>query len=140
MNQPSPLTRPHTDRRDFSSSHRLATTFIGMASLLALAIGLAPTASATYLPPNPAAHPVIPPPLASPVPAHLPGWVIAAMVAGTMVLSIVTTLATLALSRWHDQRQPAADADQVTESITAPSPEGQSGRADILVSHFRPSR
>jgi hypothetical protein len=139
MNQPPSLTRPHTDRHDSSHHHRLTTTLIGLAGLLTLAIGLAPVASATYLPPNPAAHPVVPPPLASTMPAHLPGWAIAAMVAGTMVLSIVTTLATLSLFRWRDQRQPAADADQVAEPFTAPSPEDQPGQDDILVSQFRHS-
>ncbi len=140
MNQPPSLLRPHTDRHDRPHLHRLTTTLIGLAGLLTLAVGLAPVASATYLPPNPAAHPVVPPPLTSTMPAHLPGWAIAAMIAGTMVLSIVTTLATLSLLRWCDQRQPAADANQVAEPATAPSPEDQSGRDDILVSHFRHSR
>jgi hypothetical protein len=136
--------RPHTDRRDSPHFHRLTTMLIGVAGLLTLAIGLAPGASAAYLPPNPAARPVIPPPLASTMPAHLPGWVIATMIAGTMALSIVTTLATLSLVRWRAQRQPAADADQVAEPATAPSPspspEDQSDQDEILVSHFRHSR
>ena len=140
MNQLSPLMRPHTDRRASPRPHRLATTLTGLAGLLVLAIGLAPVASATYLPPNPVAHPVVPPPAASTAPAHLPVWVISAMVAGTIVLSIVTTLATLSLMRWRDQRQPAAGADRVAEPVTAPSPEDQSGPGDILVSHSRPFR
>ena len=67
MNQLSALMRPHTDRGVSPRPHRLATTSIGLAGLLVLAIGLAPVASATYLPPNPVAHPIVPPPAASTV-------------------------------------------------------------------------
>ena len=79
----------------------------GLAVCLAAAIVMAPAASATSAPPTPAVAPIPPPPPAT-VPAHLPPWTIAAILAATVVLSVATTLITLALERLRWARRQAA--------------------------------
>jgi hypothetical protein len=109
----------------------------GLAVCLAAAIGLAPLASATLLP-NPAAPAVVPAsPPAIATAADLPVSVIVTLTAGTVLMSMATTLATLALVRRRDQRLRAADPAQVTVPVPAFSPEEPPGPDDdILVSHL----
>jgi hypothetical protein len=80
----------------------------GLAVCLAAVIGLAPAAQATPSPPTPSLSPVPPPPPPAAVPAHFPAWAIAAMLAATIVLSVGTTLITLALERLRWARREAA--------------------------------
>jgi hypothetical protein len=80
----------------------------GLALDLAAAIGLAPAAWAAPTPPTPSFAPVPPLPPPATVPAHLPPWAIAAIVAATIVLSVGTTLITLALERLRWARREAA--------------------------------
>jgi hypothetical protein len=114
----------------------MITTLSGLAVLLAAAIGLAPMASATLLP-NPAAPAVVPastPAIATA--ANLPVSVIVTLVAGTVLMSMATTLATLALVRRWDRRLRAADPVQVNVPVPAFAPEDSIGPDDdILVSH-----
>jgi len=80
----------------------------GLAVCLTAAIVLAPAAWATPAPPTPSFAPVPPLPPPAAVPAHLPPWAIAAILAATIVLSVATTLITLALERLRWARQAAA--------------------------------
>jgi len=84
----------------------------GLAVCLAVAIGLAPAAWASPAPPTPSLAPVLPLPPPAAAPAHFPPWAIAAILAATIVLSVGTTLITLALeqTRWA-RRQAAAIPD-----------------------------
>src|SRR5690242_13696926 len=82
----------------------------GLAACLAAVIGLAPAAWATPSPPTPSFAPVPPLPPPAAVPAHFPPWAVAAMLAATIVLSVATTLITLALERLRWARgEPAAN-------------------------------
>jgi hypothetical protein len=80
----------------------------GLAVCLATAIGLAPAAWATPSPPAPSLTPAPPLPPPAVAPAHFPPWAIAAILAATMVLSVATTLITLALERLRWARREAA--------------------------------
>jgi len=71
----------------------------GLAVCLTAAIVLAPAAWATPALPTPSFAPVPPLPPPAAVPAHFPLWAIAAILAATIVLSVATTLITLALER-----------------------------------------
>src|SRR5205085_12663667 len=95
-------------RRNHPMSHqsappqppRIPRTLAGLGTLavcLAAAIGLAPAARATPSPPTSSLAPVPPLPPPAAVPAHFPPWAIAAILAATIVLSVATTLITLAL-------------------------------------------
>jgi hypothetical protein len=75
----------------------------GLAVCLAASVALAPAAQATPAPPTHSLPPVPPPPPPATVPAaQFPLWAIAAILAATIVLSVGTTLITLALehTRW----------------------------------------
>jgi hypothetical protein len=91
----------------------------GLAVCLAAAIGLAPAAAATSAPPTPAVAPIPPPP---PAPAHLPPWAIAAILAATVVLSVATTLITLALERLRWARRQAAATPEPHASTPSRDP------------------
>jgi hypothetical protein len=84
------------------------TALGGLTVLLTAAIGLAPAASASTppLPPGP----VPPPPPSTATSAHLPLWAVVAIVAATIVLSIATTLITLAVEHMHRARHTSAVA------------------------------
>ncbi len=89
----------------------------GFAAFLATAIGLAPVASAAYLPPNPAGRSTGPPlPSAATTVAQLPVALILTMAAGTVFLSVATTLITLALTRLRDHRLLTAQEAQAGEA------------------------
>src|SRR5215470_19768245 len=76
---------------------------------LAADIGLAPAAWAAPSPPAPSFTPVPPLPPPATAPAHFPPWAIAAMLAATIVLSVGTTLITLALQQIRWARRAAAN-------------------------------
>jgi hypothetical protein len=94
----------------------------GLAVCLAAVIGLAPAAQATPSPPTPSLSPVPPPPPPAAVPAHFPAWAIAAMLAATIVLSVGTTLITLALERLRWARREAAAIPEPNASRTSRDP------------------
>jgi hypothetical protein len=80
----------------------------GLAVCLAAVIGPAPAARATPTPPTPSFAPVPPLPPPAAVPAHFPPWAIVAMLAATIVLSVATTLITLAVVHIRWARREAA--------------------------------
>jgi hypothetical protein len=94
-----------------SQPRRIPRTLAGLGGLavcLTTAIGLAPPAWATPSPPAPSLTPAPPLPPPTVAPAHFPPWAIAAILAATMVLSVATTLITLALERLRWARREAA--------------------------------
>jgi hypothetical protein len=106
-----------------SHPRRIPRTLAGLGGLavcLAAAIGLAPAAQAAPSPPTPsfAPAPPLPPPAA--VPAHFPSWAIAAILAATIVLSVATTLITLALERLRWARREAAANPRTPRQQTKP--------------------
>jgi len=80
-----------------------------LAVCLAAEIGLARPALAAPLPPTPSFTPVPPLPPPATAPAHFPPWAIAAILAATVVLSVGTTLITLALQQIRWARRQAAN-------------------------------
>ena len=86
---------------------RTLATLGGLAVFTAAAISLPPAASATPAPPDPSFAPVPPLPPAA-APAQFPPWAIAAILAATIVLSVGTTLITLALEYTRWGREAAA--------------------------------
>ena len=84
----------------------------GLAVCLTAAMGLAPAARATSSPPAPSFTPVPPLPPPATAPAHFPPWVIAAILAATIALSVGTTLITLALERLRWARRDTAASPQ----------------------------
>ena len=119
---------------------RIRRWAVGLAVAAIASLAGAPAALAGVLPPPGGAvtDPVPPPPPPSaPAAAHLPLWAVIAIVASTAVLSVATTLITLALEhRRRARRTPAAtagpSAGAQTPSATAEPPAGQ---GDILSSH-----
>jgi hypothetical protein len=127
--------QPRRARRGIPWTRQALITLGGLAVFLTPAIGLAPAASAS-LPPEPSGAPAPPPPPPSTaVPAHLPLWAVVAIVAGTVVLSVATTLITLAVEHTRQARHTsAAGAQPVAPSPSAtPGPEAEQG--EILASH-----
>jgi hypothetical protein len=112
----------------------------GLAVAAIASLAGAPAALAVPLPPPGGAvtDPVSPPPPPAAAAAYLPLWAVVAIVAATAVLSVATTLITLALEhRRRARRTPAAAGPQPgaqTPSATAGPPAGQ---GDILSSHQR---
>ena len=94
----------------------------GRTVCLATAIGLAPPALVTPSPPTPSFAPVPPLPPPAAVPAHFPPWAIAAILAATIVLSVATTLITLALERLRWVRREAAGYPRPLRHHTEPRP------------------
>ena len=134
IHRPAP-PQPCLSERGTSRTRRTLTALSGLAAFLTAAIGLAPAASATLPPPGPAA-PVLPPPPTA-TPAHFPLWVIVAMVAAIVVLSVATTLITLSLEHLRQARRMQAAAAETQAS--APSPvatqEAEGGQGEVLTSH-----
>ena len=106
--RPGP-SRPRLAGRHIPRIRRTLAGLGGLAVFLTTAIGLAPAAWATPAPPEPSFAPVppLPPPPAA-VPAHFPPWAIAAILAATILLSVATTLITLALEHIRWARREAA--------------------------------
>jgi hypothetical protein len=116
-------------------TRRAFTAFAGLAVILTTAIGFAPAAWARPWPPTDLPAP--PPPPAAAAPAHLPLWAVVAMVAATVVLSVATTLITLAVERMRRARHTPAAAAGPQPVAPAPSaPLGpEAGPGEILASH-----
>ena len=109
--------------RGIPRTRQAFTALAGLAALLTLAIGFAPAASASpWPPPEPSVPPPPPPPPAAAAPAHLPLWAVVAIVAATVVLSVATTLITLAAEHIRRARHTpavAADLPSVATGLTA---------------------
>ena len=106
-----------------SDPRRIPRTLAGLGGLavcLAAAIGLAPAVQAAPSPPTPSFAPVPPLPPPAAVPAHFPSWAIAAILAATIVLSVATTLITLALERLRWARREAAANPRTPRQQTKP--------------------
>ncbi|HXZ70194.1 MAG TPA: hypothetical protein VEH31_04875 [Streptosporangiaceae bacterium] len=112
-------SQPRLAGRHIPRIHRTLATLGALAAFLTAAIGLAPTASAVLPPPEPPAAPLPPPPPAA-VPAHFPPWAIAAILAATIVLSVATTLITLALEHTRWARREAAAIPESQASMRSP--------------------
>ena len=119
----SASSRPHPAGRGIPRTRRWAT---GLAVAALASLAGAPAALAGPLPPPGGAvtDPIPPPPPPAPAAAHLPLWAVVAIVAATAVLSVATTLITLALEHRRRARR--------TPSATAEPPAGQ---GEILSSH-----
>ena len=120
---------------------RIRRRAAGLAVAAIASLAGTPAALAGILPPPGGAvtDPVPPPPPPAPAAAHLPLWAVVTIVAATAVLSVATTLITLALEHRHRARRtPAAagpPAGMQPPSATAEPPAGQ---GDILSSHQHP--
>ncbi len=128
-------SQPRRAGRGIPRTRQALTALGGLAVFLTPAIGLAPAAPVRP-PPEPSTPPVPPPPPPSTAaPAHFPLWAIVAMVAATVVLSVATTLITLAVEHMRRARHtPAVDPEFAAPSPSAPlGPEA--GRGEILASH-----
>ena len=137
MNHPPVLPRPRHAARAASRTRRTLAPLAGLAVFLAAAIGLAPAAWATPPPPEPSFAPATPLPPPAAVPAHFPPWAVAAILAATVVLSVATTLITLALEHSRRAGREAEAAAAARPSRAAPFPPLAShfGPAEILSSH-----
>ena len=136
MNHRPASSQPRRAARRILRARQALTALGGLAVFLTLAIGLAPAALAS-LPPLPPGTPAPPPPPSTATPAHLPLWAVVAIVAATVVLSVATTLITLAVEHMRRARHtPAAAADPqpVAASLSA-TPGLQAGQGEIIASH-----
>ena len=136
MNHLSVPSRPRRAARATFRTRRMLAPLGGLAVFLAAAIGLAPAAWATSPPPEPSFAPVPPPPPAA-APAHFPPWAIVAILAATVVLSVATTLITLALEHTRQAGREAAAATAPQPRVAAPftPPTPHFGPPEILSSH-----
>ena len=136
MNHRPAPSQPRPPGRGTPRTRRMITALSGLAVFLAAAIGLAPAASAVLPPPAPSA-PVPPPPPVTAAPAHFPLWAVVAIVAATIVLSVATTLITLALEHMHWARHTSAAVPEPPAGAPSPvtTPEPEDGQAEILSSH-----
>jgi len=128
----SASSQPRPAGRGIPRIRRCAT---GLAVAAIASLAGAPAALAGPLPPpgGPVTDPVPPPPPPAPAAAHLPLWAVVTIVAATAVLSVATTLITLALEHRHRARRtPAAAPGAPTRPATAEPPAGQ---GEILSSH-----
>ena len=104
----SASSQPRPAARGIPRIRRWAT---GLAVAATASLAGAPAALAVPLPPpgGPVTDPVPPPPPPSlPAAAHLPLWAVVTIVAATIVLSVGTTLITLALEHRHRARRTPA--------------------------------
>jgi len=111
----------------------------GLAVAAIASLAGAPAALAGVLPPPGGAvtDPVPPPPPPAAAAAYLPLWAVVAIVAATAVLSVATTLITLALEhRCRARRTPAATAGlSAGAQIPSATAEPPAGQGEILSSH-----
>ena len=137
-------SQPGRAGRGIPRARRALTTLSGLAVFLTVAIGFAPAASATHVPPG--APGVPPPPPPSPPPAaaaaHFPLWAVIAIVAATVVLSVATTLVTLSLEQLRRARRtPAAVAEpQPGTRIPSTTAEPEAEQGEMLASHHYADR
>jgi hypothetical protein len=134
----SPQPRPAG--RGLPRIRRWAT---GLAVAAIASLAGAPAALAGILPPPGGAvtDPVPPPPPPSPpAAAHLPLWAVVTIVAATIVLSVGTTLITLAVEhRRRGRRTPAAADPQAGMQLPSATAEPPAGQGEILSSHQHPA-
>lgn len=131
----SASSQPRLARRGIPRARRTLTTLSGLGVFLAVTIGLAPAAWATFPPPEP---PPAPGTATAPtVVAHFPLWAIVALVAGTVVLSVATTLVTLSLEHMRRARRTPPAATEPQAGMRSPSATAgpEPGQGEILVSH-----
>jgi hypothetical protein len=119
----SATPQPHLVARSIPRTRRSLTISGGLGAFLAAAIGLAPAASATHVPPGPPVAPPAPPPptAITTMAAHFPLWAVTAIVAATVVLSVATTLVTLAIEHMHRARRASAAMAQPQAGVGTPS-------------------
>jgi hypothetical protein len=132
MNHRPVSTQPRRARHSLGRTRQAFVTLASLAVALTAAIGLAPAAWAS-LPPLPPGTPAPPPPPPSTAaPAHFPLWAVVALVAGTVVLSVATTLITLAAEHVRQARHtPAAPG----------GPQPEAGPGETLASdHYTAGR
>jgi hypothetical protein len=141
IHRPAP-SQPRLAGRGIARTRQTLTTFSGLAAFLIAAIGLAPAASATHVPPGAPGVPLPPPPPPPTVSAHFPLWAVIAIVAATVVLSVATTLVTLSLVHLRRARHTPAAAGAPEASAQAPSTaaEPAAEQGDILASHHHAAR
>jgi hypothetical protein len=136
----SASSQPRPAGRGIPRARRWAA---GLAVAALASLAGAPAALAGPLPPPGGAvtNPVPPPPPPAPAAAHLPLWAVVAIVAATAVLSVATTLITLALEhRRRARRTPAATAGpSAGAQIPSATAEPPAGQGDILSSHQHPA-
>ena len=114
--------QPRFAGRSIPRTRRTLTALSGLAAFLTAAVGLAPAASAIRLPPPGGGGAPPPPPPPITVAAHFPLWAVIAIVAATVVLSVATTLVTLALAHLHyARRTPSATAGAQAAPQTPPA-------------------
>jgi hypothetical protein len=131
----SASSQPYLARRAIPRARRTFITLSGLGVFLAATIGLAPAAWATFPPPEP---PPAPGTATDPtVVAHFPPWAIVALVAGTVVLSVTTTLVTLSLEHMRRARRTPAAATEPQAGVQSPSATAgpEAGQGEILASH-----
>jgi len=139
----SAASQPDRALRGVPRTRRTLTAFSGLAVLLTVAIGFAPAASATHVPPGaPGVPPPPPPPPPAAAAAHFPLWAVIAIVAATVVLSVATTLITLSLEQMRRARRTPAAVAEPQAGAQIPSntagPEAEQG--EILASHHYADR
>jgi len=143
VHRPAP-SQPRPAGSGISRTRRAFTTLSGLAGFLTVAIGFAPVAWATHVPPG---APGVPPPPPPPPPpaaaaAHFPLWAVIAIVAATVVLSVATTLVTLSLEQMRRARRTPAAVAEAHAGAQVPSttaePEAEQG--EILASHHYADR
>jgi hypothetical protein len=129
--------QPPRARRGTPRTRRTLTTLGGLTVFLTAAIGLAPAAWAAFPPPEPSLAPPSPPPAATAM--HFPLWAVIAMVAATVVLSVATTLITLALEHLRRARRTPTAATEPQADIPTPATTAEpgAGQGEILSSHPR---
>ena len=119
MNHRPAPSQPRPAGRGIPRTHRTLTSLSGLAVFLAPAVGLAAATPGRLLP-EPSGTPIPPPPTSTAAPAHLPLWAVVAMVAGTVALSVATTLITLAVERIRRTRRTPADEPESSTSAAEP--------------------
>ena len=136
MSHPPAPTRSRPAGRCIPRTRLMITTLSGLAVSLTAAIGLAPVASATRVP---AGSPVAPPPPPPPATAaaHFPLWAVVTIVAATIVVSVATTLVTLALDQMRRGRRiPLPPAEpQIGAPFSAITSEPGAEQGEVISSH-----
>jgi hypothetical protein len=133
----SASSQPRPAGRGVAPIRRWAT---GLAVAAIASLAGAPAALAGALPPpgGTVTDPVPPPPPPSPsAAAHLPLWAVVTIVSATAVLSVATTLITLALEhRLRGRRTPAsAPGGPARRRPAQPRQRPPAGQGEILSSH-----
>jgi hypothetical protein len=138
----SAASQPDRALRGIPRARRALSTLSGLAVFLTVAIGFAPAASATHVPPGAPGVPPPPPPPPAAAAAHFPLWAVIAIVVATVVLSVATTLVTLSLEQMRRARRtPAAVAEpQAGAQVPSRTAEPESEQGEILASHHYADR